>query len=1727
MTFFLTTTYKWCDLSGGWHTGYPSDLNSCLKINYCEPLSSSWKDCTPPACSANTPTTPAGQSVLDGIVQGTAGDDVIDQTYTGDPQGDRIDANDQILSGEGVNDDIVLGGAGNDIIKSGNGNDEVYAGSGNDYVDGGAGNDLIYGDKGGDAPTVTIQRESFEWAKAPDPSGNGTSIDNGDDLTRGFSQNTGSVNVTFSQTKEYYAETEFSTDAQNVKGVVADGAAVNANSSLESGLDHKGEYANYELDFSAPVSNVSFNINDIDGDGVVKVMAYDAQGNLIDVDMTGGSGVTLIDSDGKFGVDTADSKGGYAADTSQAYSVNVSIPGPVSKIVVMHSQNGYNDSGVNVTDVYFDAGAAIPEDTGVAGDDTLLGGSGDDTIYGEAGNDTIYGNQNGGGSSQPVTYVREGLEWDKAPDPSGNGTSIDDGDNLNGGFTQKTGNVDVKFSVVDANENPATTFETEAEKVHSITADGEAVNANSSLDSVLDKDGETATYRLEFSSDVKNVSFRINDIDYASTVEVRAYGLNGNLVPINIGTGSGITATNADGVAGNEMLISRGGGGLETNPDYSALVNVAGPISRIDIVHTKVQALSPGADAGINITDVYFDAPVAGTGDGGSDGNDMLFGGAGDDLIFGEGGNDAIEGGAGNDIAYGGTGNDTIAGDDGNDTLYGDAGDDNIAGGSGADKMYGGDGRDTFIGGAGDTVDGGAGGDDYDTLVLPDGSYYLNTGPDGTGDPIADADGNSFTGRIVFTDENGVPTGEVINYTEIEALRGGTVANIDPDAQDDAFTATSTEASGDSDGNVLTNDNDANGDTLTVVGVGAVDAGVDTPVAGDNGGLFTIKANGDVDFNANGEFDDLGLNDVRETSVTYTISDGKGGFDTATVTFEVGGTNDGTVFGTDGNDVMNPGYVDANGDIIDGNDAILLDDVGNDDLIYGLGGNDTINAGNGDDEVYGGEGNDSIAGSAGKDTVYGDAGNDIVRGGDGADTVYGGEGDDTGFGGDGDDTVFGDAGNDTLNGNAGNDLVYGGTGNDSINGESGDDTLYGDAGNDNIAGGRGSDTVFGGEGDDVIDTGNGIDARFDNPYPGIPGPAGEADSNPFDDRDVVYGGAGNDTITTGDDQDTIFGGEGDDKIDAGSDNDFISGGIGNDIIIGGEGVDAIYGDDGDDLIYGGLEVDTLDIVDFDDAGNAIDKLPGNNKDTIYGGNGNDTIYGRDDADSIFGGNGDDLVYGGIDDDTIFGGSGNDTLYGDQGNDTIAGNMGDDTIYGGDGDDSLTGSMGNDSVYGGAGNDFIQGGADTDLLDGGDGDDTLQGANGDDLIYGGAGNDRIQGGGGDDTIDGGDGDDSINGSFGNDFIEGGAGNDIIGGDGGADVIYGGSGNDIINTDQGAAALPDQDYPGDGLVADPDPFDNRDTVYGGEGDDTIKTGDDADLIYGGIGNDTIDGGVDNDTIYSGDGADVVKGGLGSDRFMDASSGDVIVGGEDPDVSDIDTFNFDQETMDKIDRIVRNGGAGASEADRESGTIYFKDGTTATFREIEAPCFTPGTTIATPRGERLVEDLRQGDKIITRDNGIQEIAWVGSKEMTGKELAAKPHMKPILIKAGALGHGLPERDMLLSPNHRVLVASEKTQLYFEEREVLAAAKHMTGGQGIHTLDVMRTTYIHFMFERHEVVLSNGAWTESFHPGDYSLNGLGNSQRNEIFELFPELQTDAGLEGYQSARKALKKHEARLLMK
>ena len=314
---------------------------------------------------------------------------------------------------------------------------------------------------------------------------------------------------------------------------------------------------------------------------------------------------------------------------------------------------------------------------------------------------------------------------------------------------------------------------------------------------------------------------------------------------------------------------------------------------------------------------------------------------------------------------------------------------------------------------------------------------------------------------------------------------------------------------------------------------------------------------------------------------------------------------------------------------------------------------------------------------------------------------------------------------------------------------------------------------------------------------------------------------------------------------------------------------------------------------------------------------------------------------------------------------------------------------------------------------------------------------------------------------------------------------------------------------------------DSIDAGLGDDFVSGGQDNDTIYGSDGNDTIEG---NDVIVGGLGEDSQSGGLGSDTFyigVDEGDSDIVVGGEDAGNSDIDVLDLSGADVDYISYV---GGTPASEA----GVVYFNNGTKMEFSEIEKviPCFTPGTLIATPQGQRPVETLKVGDKVMTRDNGLQAIAWVGQKKMYRRDLIERPKMKPVLVKAGSLGDGLPEQDMQLSPNHKVLINKPQAQMLFGDAEVLVAAKHLIGQPGIEQIDVAQTTYIHFMCENHEVILSDGTWSESFHPGDYSMNGIDDSSRDEIYSLFPELRTPAGLESYQLARPELKKFEALLLL-
>ena len=192
---------------------------------------------------------------------------------------------------------------------------------------------------------------------------------------------------------------------------------------------------------------------------------------------------------------------------------------------------------------------------------------------------------------------------------------------------------------------------------------------------------------------------------------------------------------------------------------------------------------------------------------------------------------------------------------------------------------------------------------------------------------------------------------------------------------------------------------------------------------------------------------------------------------------------------------------------------------------------------------------------------------------------------------------------------------------------------------------------------------------------------------------------------------------------------------------------------------------------------------------------------------------------------------------------------------------------------------------------------------------------------------------------------------------------------------------------------------------------------------------------------------------------------------------------------------------------------------------PCFTPGTMILTEKGERPVENLREGDRIATRDNGFQTLRWVGQRDLDAQDLAQNAALRPITIRKDAFGAGCPERDMHVSPQHRILLRGAELSILFQQDEIFAPAGSLRGRRGVCASQLSQVRYLHLLFDRHEVILSDGLWTESFQPGEAVLGAMDQAAKAEIHALFPTLtQTPLAL-SYPAARSTLKRHEIALL--
>jgi Hint domain len=141
-----------------------------------------------------------------------------------------------------------------------------------------------------------------------------------------------------------------------------------------------------------------------------------------------------------------------------------------------------------------------------------------------------------------------------------------------------------------------------------------------------------------------------------------------------------------------------------------------------------------------------------------------------------------------------------------------------------------------------------------------------------------------------------------------------------------------------------------------------------------------------------------------------------------------------------------------------------------------------------------------------------------------------------------------------------------------------------------------------------------------------------------------------------------------------------------------------------------------------------------------------------------------------------------------------------------------------------------------------------------------------------------------------------------------------------------------------------------------------------------------------------------------------------------------------------------------------------------ESDVACYCRGTLILTEQGERPVESLDIGDHVVTVAGRRQPIKWIGHRAYGGRYIVGRKDMLPICIKAGALDEGVPRRDLWISPHHAMFIDG-----------VLIEARDLVNGVSIVQAErVEQVEYFHIELETHDVIMAEGAPSETFIDDD-----------------------------------------------
>ena len=979
----------------------------------------------------------------------------------------------------GSGNDTIIGTSGNDTIFGNAGADSLVGGEGDDSLDGGADNDTLVGGEGDDTLNGGAGGDTFLLI------GTGTVLG-------------GDGNDTFILSGSYTGSINGGGGVDRIEiapGVTEDIIFPESITGIETIVVQSG-------------SGNDFLIGD-DGDD-----SLDGQGGNDTLEARGGND-TLLGGDGNdilkpgLGIDTVDGGNGndlLVVDYS-SFSTDVSSSHDNGSGIISSTDNQIDYS--NIEQLNLTTGSGIDVLVGTAGDDTLVAGDSTDSLFGDGGSDTLDG---GAGNDTLV-----------GANPNDSNPGLDEIDTLEGG----TGNDlfilgDATWMAYD-DLNPATEGINDYALIVTFNPDEDVIQLQAprtkyflqEVDSdtrlLLDKPDGEPDELIAIIQGVTGLDINSNGFDFI---------LPPNSPPVANDDSYSVDEDTTLTITAAELLAND----TDADGDSLTITSVANPLNGTVALDGTNITFTPDADFNGDASFTY----TVSDGNGGEDNAAVTVNveSVNDDPVAGNDTANTLEDNSVNidvlandsdvdlgailsvaSVTQGANGSVTIEADNtvtytpdanfnGTDTFSyivsdGNGGEDTATVNVNVESV-----NDAPVAGN-DTVS-----TQEDTPLTIAADDLLNNDTDVDGDSLTITSvANAFNGTVTldstnisFTpdaDFNGdasfsytVSDGEL---TDIATVNVTVIpVNDDPVAGDDIVSTQEDTPLTIAATDLLSNDSDVDGDTLTIT---SVDSAVNGTVVLDG---TDITFTPDADFNGDASF-------------TYTVSDGNGEEDNAAVTVNVESVNDNPVAGNDTANTLEDNSVNI--DVLDNDSDVDADDILSvASVTQGANGSVTIEADNtltytpdanffGTDtftytisdgeltdtasvsvtvtpnnEIIGTDGKDLLRGTneddviralAGNDKILGRKGNDLIEGNEGKDHILAGAGNDTVFGGEGNDLIVDLRGDNLLNGNAGNDNILGGFGDDSIRGGTGNDNLVGGFGNDTFifAPGEGKDFI--------------------------------------------------------------------------------------------------------------------------------------------------------------------------------------------------------------------------------------------------------------------------------------------------------------------------------------------------------------------------------------------------------------------------------------------------------------------------------------------------------------------------------------------------------------------------------------------------------------------------------------------------------------------------------------------